>query len=50
METTILGLPFLTVAIVTGVPLFIVALLVWWGISYRNPEEREIAGGEGRES
>ncbi len=47
METTILGLPFMTVAVSVGVPASIIGLLVWWGVSYRDSENEEgrIDGG-----
>lgn len=39
METTIFGLPVTTVAVFTGVPVLIAALLVWWGVSYRKTDD-----------
>jgi hypothetical protein len=39
METMFLGLPIGTAALFTGIPVLIIGLLVWWGISYKPKED-----------
>lgn len=41
MDCMILGLPVTTVAVVTGVPVVLAVLLVWWGFAYRPTEQNE---------
>ena len=50
MECMVFGLPFMTVAVVTVVPLIFAAILVWWGITYRPSGDKEKRAGDGRKS
>lgn len=47
MEGMVFGLPFMTVAVATGVPVVLAALLVWWGIAYRPTENNDPRSGKG---
>lgn len=50
MEPMFFGLPLTTIAVVAGLPIIIVALLVWWGVSYHVPADENTASAKRRKA